>query len=594
MAWNIYIDNFRLKGIVYVTDETSRHEITSWKMEDALEAAPRPPGGFGFGDTTSHVVVIVDHSGSMRKDDVPGYTTRMAAVYDCLARDLVEPQTKLGGLGKMEVSLIEMSDDARLVLERSAADHTLLSYFKGCTSRYARSHGNYLPALDAALELLKGDAARGNQLFILFLSDGAPSDHVFMQCAHGYSVWQPDPHNGFLANGRPRLQECPISKGNSCRAALRKSVKDECVKRIRRIGDLLGRDRVFMATVAFGPPKEDFAVLQSMAKALPRSVFQKLGLSADCLRTALTSLASTLTSLRTDAVGAGAGLTLRTDISKMTQRQSYEERALIRDGGGWDLYMGRRCVSKRKYDPATGSYVDVPFVRSALAVDLERQYPGLVQRGIAHAAYKFAEGAERVVFQCTEVVSVDAGATGYSVGPRLVAKDTRHTEHLGCEKFHRTFCRTQGEAEELAQLFNRRLRGGPDWQIRFLPCYVFTLLDKRYPTGKGDILVEEELEGVFTKWNDNAGRVAQSATTAARADSMALGAIVEDDDEEEDREGVWNAVDGFTMTDPVIHHHSGSKKNGATDKGMTGIRNFFATHKCGPLCRRLGIEAPVF
>lgn len=42
--------------------------------------------------------------------------------------------------------------------------------------------------------------------------------------------------------------------------------------------------------------------LQMMAKVLPRGSFQKLGLSADALRTAFSSLTSSLTSLRSDAV----------------------------------------------------------------------------------------------------------------------------------------------------------------------------------------------------------------------------------------------------------------------------------------------------
>ncbi|KXZ45262.1 hypothetical protein GPECTOR_56g358 [Gonium pectorale] len=591
-------------------------------MEDALEAAPLPPP-----DTTSHLVVIVDHSGSMRKEDVPGYPTRTAAVYDCLARDLVEPQVKLDGLGRMEMSLIEMNDVATVILERSAPDETLLNYIRSCSTRRAHSHGNYLPALDAALGLLKGDATRGNRLFLIFLSDGAPSDHTDMQCAHGYSVWQPDARGTFMRNGKPRLQDCPVSK--TCREAVRESVKDECVSYVKHIGDLLGRDRVYFGSVAFGPPTEDYTVLQGMARALPRSSFQKLGLSLDCLRTALTSLSSTLTSLRTEAVGSRSRLTLRTDLTETAQRQSYEERTLLRDGGGWDIYVGKRCISKLKYDVMGSCYVKCSIAGSDLASELGQLHPRKVQRGIAHAAYKFAEGAERVVFQCTEVVSVDGGATGYSVGPRLVAKETRYTEHLRSKAYYPTLCRLQGEAEELAQLFNRRLRGGSECQVRFLPCYVFTLRDPRYPTGKGEIVVEEELEGVYTKWNDNAGRVAQSSTTTACADSKALGAIVEDDEEEEDREvssvpigdvpqcfshftyevtfgrklvcdlqaslkGVWNAMDGFTLTDPVIHHHSGLKKNGDTDKGMAGIREFFATHNCGPLCKRLGMEAPVF
>jgi hypothetical protein len=44
------------------------------------------------------------------------------------------------------------------------------------------------------------------------------------------------------------------------------------------------------------------------------------------------------------------------------------------------------------------------------------------------------------------------------------------------------------------------------------------------------------------------------------------------------------------LTDPVIHHHSGSKLNGATDKGPDGMRAFFASHTCNALCRRLGLQ----
>ena len=55
-------------------------------------------------------------------------------------------------------------------------------------------------------------------------------------------------------------------------------------------------------------------------------------------------------------------------------------------------------------------------------------------------------------------------------------------------------------------------------------------------------------------------------------------------------QGVWNQVDGFTMTDPVIHHVSSSKMYGKTDKGKAGIKEFFATHKCNPICRQLGLD----
>ena len=48
----------------------------------------------------------------------------------------------------------------------------------------------------------------------------------------------------------------------------------DCLARIRAMGDLLGRDRVSVNTVAFGPAAEDFAVLQAMSQVLPRGSFQ--------------------------------------------------------------------------------------------------------------------------------------------------------------------------------------------------------------------------------------------------------------------------------------------------------------------------------
>ena len=54
-------------------------------------------------------------------------------------------------------------------------------------------------------------------------------------------------------------------------------------------------------------------------------------------------------------------------------------------------------------------------------------------------------------------------------------------------------------------------------------------------------------------------------------------------------QGVWNAVDGFTLTDPVIHHTAGSRKYGKTDRGKAGIDSFFASHACSALCGQLGL-----
>jgi hypothetical protein len=83
-------------------------------------------------ETGSHTVLIVDCSGSMRKGDVPGYPSRTAAVYDCLARDFVEPQRAAlcqseNSKNRHVVSLIEMSNEATIVFSRQPIGEDLKS-----------------------------------------------------------------------------------------------------------------------------------------------------------------------------------------------------------------------------------------------------------------------------------------------------------------------------------------------------------------------------------------------------------------------------------------------------------------------------------
>ena len=49
-----------------------------------------------------------------------------------------------------------------------------------------------------------------------------------------------------------------------------------------------------------------------------------------------------------------------------------------------------------------------------------------------------------------------------------------------------------------------------------------------------------------------------------------------------DLQGVWNAYDGYMLTDPVIHHRSLTREkgsNGKTDKGRDGMKRCFETHR---------------
>ena len=181
---------YTYKGVVYITDETSRHEITSWRTDDNSIALP--PAEVDVCGRGSHAVLIVDHSGSMRKDDVPGYSSRMQAVYDCLSRDFVEAQLNSGSAKDVVVSIIAMSDDASVLVDKYPLNSSLALHLDDLGKRNPRSHGNYLPALDKAFEIMLADAPNRANFLLLFLSDGAPSDHTARCCEHGFPVWQID------------------------------------------------------------------------------------------------------------------------------------------------------------------------------------------------------------------------------------------------------------------------------------------------------------------------------------------------------------------------------------------------------------------
>ena len=208
-------------------------------------------------------------------------------------------------------------------------------------------------------------------------------------------------------------------------------------------------------------------------------------------------------------------------------------------------------------------------------------------------------------------------------GHWLVAKVSKYEELLRDRSFHETFCRLHEEARSLAAKFNERMHGGVSaFSIRFVRCSVY---EGCYTDGRRlSVLAEQELEGEYLKYNNNAGTVrAMKPRASTPGHAAPLGMILEEEeDEEEDEEepdpietpqcfshfsfvasdheklvcdlqGTWNATDGYLLTDPVVHNISLEKHaNGATDKGLSGIEKFFDSHTCGPLCRKLRLPSP--
>ncbi|GAX72732.1 hypothetical protein CEUSTIGMA_g188.t1 [Chlamydomonas eustigma] len=594
------------KGVVYITDSTSRHEITSWRVQEdshsPLASSISTQGGVPV--RGAHVVLVVDGSGSMRRQDVPGFEgSRLAAVYQCVAKDLVDMHISQGGHKGTVMSIIQFHDEARILLERAPVNSDLSVMLQQLSHRAtAYSHGNFLPALETAYKVFSKDTQGHSHLFLWFLSDGAPSDQY----------------------GR---------------------VTERLLEYLQRMGSTLGKDRFFLGTVAFGPSNEDYSVLKHMASTLPRSSFQKLGLSIHCLRSAFSSLATSITTLQTElgsnlptgtsktirSLSAATGLNKSAAQSSTTGQTASETgtrlgEVLFVHSEGWDIYCGPEVVRRQRYSLIERKLVQEVVQPVMLNADTMKYITmdWIKFRGLALYKKTFEEGSEQEVWQCSEVVSnTDKASTALCHGPRLVAKESKLIRTKKVLEHYERFCRTAAQAEELALLFNNRLKGGPEVQVHFLQSTLYQVKDSRYPSGLATFCTEQELDGKFTKWNNNAGAVLNLFQVGKI--SGVIDEEVEEGEGEEDGhhdlmstseipqcfshftyeasggvklvcdiQGVWNPTDGFTLTDPVIHHcasNSRARMNGATDKGVDGFESFFSTHICNGWCRRLGLSS---
>jgi hypothetical protein len=156
----------------------------------------------------------------------------------------------------------------------------------------------------------------------------------------------------------------------------------------------------------------------------------------------------------------------------------------------------------------------------------------------------FGEGAERIVFEMTEI-----NAAGQPVGIPLVAKDSKYLIRDPSQRrhFHDIFVHTQSEAARLARKFNEALdKRGVDRfipRIHFLRCCVYDCNE-----APSTYLSEKRLNvDRYKKWNNNAGEVdgiKKINLAPVPVAAAGLGQILEgsEDEEEEDEDG--NSSDG--------------------------------------------------
>lgn len=581
---------YTFRGIVYITDETSRREITSWpipafgfdvplvkiteKMRRYHRAAVRALGNKA--SWTSHTVAVVDQSGSMRNTDVEGGATRSDAVWITLALTWVDAEIKAGSRKSTDVmSVVSMRNNSEVVVDAEPVDWILFNKLVSLLRESEPNQGgNYLAAIDLAEQCLMRNTMGSCATALLFFSDGRPSERM------------------------PRVQPYRKSYQKLKRGGAVYTIKDSFDARDRmlasRIGELASRfgRRLTVGSIGFADPSEEFSTLQAMTEACAdygcQATFHKPSLNAESLQSILSNLSSTLTTTKTELTEL-AGSKQRT--VRDVKRESYSQMKvaqthvnLTRDEDWW-LYKGESVRRDKWVEGHQRVYRNNEHLRGRKQRGVWYQmepYEHEKAVGIAHAQRVFGEGAERMVSRLREFDSA-----GRFVGPWLVAKQSRFVEILGSKEereFHKTFCSTQQIAARIAKMFNRKLEEIPGVKentprIEFLECRVLSLYDNML--GCIGVLVEKKLDHLkYKKYNSNNGYVAgmSKAQDAAGGKSIEggfasldlnatvlpenLGAIVEEDEEGEessDEEHVPEEDGRDLQRASAMDHHRGVK-----------------------------------
>lgn len=363
--------------IVYKTDSTVFRGVTWWNVSIDIPRASLTLKQFGENKAakrrlredpslcTSHTVIVVDQSGSMRTPDVADFFDRSQAVFGMLALNFVAKQCLSGEATDADVvSLVRMQDDANVVIEREPMGLVLYNQLVGFhNAGTPRHNGNFLPALDEAERLLKGLVHDGCALALLFLSDGRPSDHA-----------------AYLRSG-------------SCLQA-----EEKIASRVRALAETFGQ-QLSVSTLGFADPSQDFSVLEAMAGAArdggAQGEFHRPDLSSEGLGSAISRSVSSLTDTRlrltTLAVGNDAQPRALRKVDKEATGTPWGHAiTTLTTADGWVVYpsdVQRFEFSKQR--PSTNNMESRWVPAGFLSEEAD---------GIAVRSKALGEGAERLVF----------------------------------------------------------------------------------------------------------------------------------------------------------------------------------------------------
>jgi Alpha-kinase family len=480
---------YTYKDITYVVNDITGEEITSYAVPLKLDAVRleesyvlehenyRRKVKSDLDCWTSHTVIVVDTSGSMKESDMWGSRNRLGAAWISLALDFVAFRLESGENNLTDVlTVVSLSEDPIMILKEVPCSwvtyNKLVSIYNECT--YAPSgHGPFLPVLRLAEKLLCRNKNAACAPALIFLSDGAPSDH--------------------------KTYDIPLQ-----------DVEDMIAGVMSQIGKKLGRRLTFTA-IGIGD-KTQFKTLHRMVDvAKDYNVKAHLllpSLSSDSLGIAFsTTVTSTLDTQREMTSIHTSKQRVVRDVERESKSYAKIPIRAINEKEFWIYSINQ--VTRKIY---TEKWDGERLVHSYEEVGLQHanaQY-------VAFAKCSFGEGGERFAYRFYEI----AADKRTILGKAMVAKESKYVignDENGIgdlaqrKKFVRMFCKTQQYARRESIKFNRKLdrlrRVDPKTpRVTFLDCSIYELDDRRF--GKISILVEERLdESEWYKWNDNAGKI---------------------------------------------------------------------------------------
>jgi hypothetical protein len=578
---------FTFADVVYITDATATREITSWtiplplrkakvsEVDEDMHRSAKLSVAKDPSYITSHSVLVVDQSGSMKESDVDGHRSRSHAAYYTIATEFIAKRLSSAASDRGDnaaaltdvVSIIEMRDTARVIFKAEPMSWVLHNMIVTHREQHRPcSHGNYIPSLVEACKLLNG-AHDTCALMVLFLSDGKPSDK--------------------------------LPKGRELSVEINSRVSELCSPFSARLT---------FGTVGFSKPTEAFTILSGMAseakRFCPQSSFQRAQLDANALGAAVSTLASSLTQTRTQLTALGGGPRVLRRVARETVSESRPHRSTCagtRDVGwsdvgssdvGWsDVGSNPSTTSLSAADGWKLAYQRSHKLRRAVWSHKDRgwRYVPFAHEhaaGIAERTKPYDQGAERLAYGLCEV---DEFAK--PVGPDLVAKQDKFVSDGRVSEldYHEVFCRTQQRSARFAQKFNRALdllRVSPSVpRIHFLDCCVYLIQTTSGSCDRG-LLAEKRLDDMrYKKWNDNYGHVDGRAKVGSVRFANEIGPIAQqgEGEEEEAEEAEEAEVSEGGIVNGVLDPKADSDEEEFDDTFNYGSDSSFRSHTRGDI-----------